>query len=170
MLKTIVGDITKTNTDVIINASNGIGFMGGIIGKHIKCEGVAESIHYETKGIVEKECKQKIKIHKFIPAIITPVKTGKIIITGSGGLQCNWIFHAVTMVYPGTWATYKTVRKLTKQIIEEARNIGAKSIAIPLLGTGVGHLKAKKVVDIYKESFSEINDIDIYVYVLKELK
>lgn len=74
------------------------------------------------------------------------------------------------MVYPGTWATYKTVRKLTKQIIEEARNIGAKSIAIPLLGTGVGHLKAKKVFDIYKESFSEINDIDIYVYVLKELK
>ena len=106
MLKTIVGDITKANTDVIVNASNGIGFMGGIIGKHIKCEGVAESIHYETKGIVEKECKQKIKIHKFIPAIIT----------------------------------------------------------------GVGHLKAKKVFDIYKESFSEINDIDIYVYVLKELK
>ena len=33
MLKTIVGDITKANTDVIVNASNGIGFMGGIIGK-----------------------------------------------------------------------------------------------------------------------------------------
>lgn len=59
--KIINQDITRVKADILVNESNGIGFMGGLIGKYIKTKGVAEAIHYATKGAVEKEAKRACK-------------------------------------------------------------------------------------------------------------
>ena len=47
-------DIAYADVNIIINASNGIGWMGGTEGIERKLKGVAESIHFASKGEVEK--------------------------------------------------------------------------------------------------------------------
>lgn len=47
-------DIALSSADAIVNASNGIGYMGGERGIIIRGNGVAESIHYISIGRVEE--------------------------------------------------------------------------------------------------------------------
>jgi len=48
--------------------------------------------------------------------------------------------------------------------------MGLKSIAIPLLGTGTGKLSEKKVMELYHQAFSQVNDLEIVVYIHKKGK
>lgn len=60
----IYGDITKLDDiEAIVNASNGIGYMGGRVCVKELHKGVAESIQYVTKGAVEKLAKKECKAH-----------------------------------------------------------------------------------------------------------
>lgn len=163
-LMTIVyGDITNLKADVIVNAANGIGFMGGLIGRFIRLPGVAESIHYRTKGLVEKESKRKSRKSKWIPSVLWGHKTGELYVTGAGSLPAYWIIHAVTMKYPGMRASLRTVEKLLPLIIQEAKLLNARTIAIPLLGTGTGGLKEDEVLALYKAVFSKEDLLDIQI-------
>lgn len=59
----IYGDITKLDDiEAIVNASNGIGYMGGRVCVKELHKGVAESIQYVTKGAVEKLAKKNVKL------------------------------------------------------------------------------------------------------------
>lgn len=166
----IYGDITEQKCDVLVNASNGIGYMGGFLSRFIKFNGISESINYKTKGIIEKEAKKKCKRNKFIPRIIYGYRPSDVFVTSGGGLNVKYIIHAVTMRYPGTYTNFKTIQKLLPKIIETSINLGAKSIAIPLLGTGVGHLKEETVLKLYKEYFSSIKDKDLEISIVKYKK
>ncbi|MBP1308980.1 O-acetyl-ADP-ribose deacetylase (regulator of RNase III) [Paenibacillus sp. 1182] len=160
----IYGDITKANVDVIVNAANGIGFMGGIVGRFIKLPGVAESIHYATKGDVEKEAKEKSRKHKWIPSFLYGHCSGECYVTNAESLSCKWIIHAVTMPYPGMRTTIRKVRLLIPEIIKTAQLLKARSIAIPLLGTGTGGLNEEEVLALFKEEFSHVQGIDIIIF------
>ena len=160
-IHTVQGDICQASCDVIVNASNGIGFMGGLIGLVWKCAGVAESIHYATRGKVEREAILKCLRHYIIGYM-----PGSVFVTGAYNLNCRFILHAVTMYLPGTFSTLGTVRRLLPKILQEARSLGARTIAIPLLGTGVGRLKPEKVMALYEEAFSGTDDVDVFVYTL----
>lgn len=150
------GDITEANVDIIINASNGVGYMGGTLGKYIKLPGVAESIHYKSKGSIEKEAKLICKTDDY--------SEGDIFVTSSGNLPSKCILHAVTMKKPGSKSNIKTIETLLPRIIYKARELNAKSVAIPLLGTGTGGLSKKEILGIYSKVFSIILDLDIIVY------
>lgn len=52
-MKLVKANITKVVADVIVNAANAWVYMGGWLGRYVLLPGVAESIHYETKGVVE---------------------------------------------------------------------------------------------------------------------
>lgn len=145
-------DITEVEAEVIVNAANGIGFMGGWIGKKIKSSGVAESIHYHTKGVVEKEARKAIK--KKLS------KVGGLYITSAANLKADYIFHAVTMFLPGTISNIYIVEKCIISIIDKAKEMGIKSIAIPALGTGTGKVNKRKVAEIYIKHFEENSDIE----------
>lgn len=162
-MKIVCGDITKVEADVIVNAANGIGFMGGIIGRFIQLPGVAESIHYVTKGAVEKEAKKASRKLPLIPSILYGHKSGELYLTDAGSLSAFWIIHAVTMKYPGMRTSLRTVEKLLPLIIQQANWLHARSIAIPLLGTGTGGLKEDEVLDLYKRMFNEPSELDIQI-------
>ena len=49
--------------------------------------------------------------------------------------------------------------------LDKAKEYNVSSIAIPLLGTGVGHLKAEDVMEIYHSAFDEV-DMDVKVYII----
>lgn len=160
-LHTVNGDICKSDCEIIVNAANGIGFMGGILGWFIKFSGVSESINYETKGKVEREAWKKCIKHYLIGYM-----PGSIYCTKGYNLKCKCIIHAVTMWFPGTFSTMGTIKKLLPKIIAEAKKRNMRSIAIPLLGTGVGHLNHDKIMKLYEDTFSNEAEIEIYVYML----
>lgn len=68
-------DITEAKADIIVNASNGIGYMGGTVGRFFKLKGVAQSINFKTNGVVEKEAKKVCRNSKYLP--------GDIFVTGA---------------------------------------------------------------------------------------
>lgn len=158
----INGDITDIDTDIIVNASNGIGYMGGILGRLISFRGVAESIHYKTKGVVEKEAKTICKNKRFKP--------GEIFVTGAGNLNAKYVIHAVTMYYPGMKTNIDVIKILLPRIIEEARKLKVSSIVIPLLGTGTGRVDKQKVLQLYEDYFKDISDIKVIISYIDDLK
>lgn len=149
------GDIVNATEDIVVNAANGIGWMGGILGRFFPLSGVAESLHYATKGKIEKEVRRS---HRFS-------RPGEVFFTQGYGIGKIGIIHAVTMQIPGWWTKEQTVLALLPKIVELAKEKGAKSIALPYLGCGTGHLKRQRVEEIYKEFFmDEKQDMDIVVY------
>lgn len=162
-MKTVSIDICKVKADVIVNAANGIGFMGGILGRYIPLRGVAESINFATKGKVEKEAKKAAKKHRWLPRILCGHHAGEVYVTGAGGLPSSWIIHAVTMRYPGMRSDIHIIEILLGKIIEKARKLNAKTLAIPLLGSGTGGIHPKEVFNLYEDLLSRVEDIEIIV-------
>lgn len=162
-LHLVYDDICNSECDIIVNAANGIGFMGGILGWYIKLSGVSENINFATKGKVEREAVVKCLKHYLVGYM-----PGSVYVTKGYNLNCKHIFHAVTMWLPGTFSTMKTVNKLLLRIKEETRNRNLKSIAIPLLGTGVGHLNPDNVMKLYEEILGTDKNLEVFVYLLKK--
>lgn len=162
-MKIVYGDICGTACDAIVNASNGIGFMGGKAGIKKRLAGVAESIHYLSGGQVEQEARKICRDHS-----IFGFAPGNVFATSAPGLQCRYILHAVTMRYPGTLSSLEIVKSLLPEILEQARKLGITSLAIPLLGTGTGHVSEKRVLQLYQETFETVDDLDIQVYIYKK--
>lgn len=148
-------DIAKIKADAIINASNGIGYMGGFIGRYIKLNGVAESLHYASNGFIEKAAKKQCSLNSYNP--------GDIFVTTADKLNTKYIIHAVTMKKPGSKSDINIVKTLLPKIIEKACDLNVKSIAIPLLGTGTGKVNKNNVLDIYKKVFTNIFDLDVII-------
>lgn len=150
-------DITTATEDIVVNAANGIGWMGGFLTRIHQFNGISEAINYKTQGKVEKEIRKHWKLH--LP--------GQVFFTQGYGIGTIGIIHAVTMLIPGWWAKERTVRKLLPQIVELAKEKGAKSIAIPYLGCGTGRLKLEKVQKLYDEFFGQSEEeLEIVVYYL----
>lgn len=162
-MRIVYGDICQTTCDAIVNASNGIGYMGGKSGIRKREPGVAESIHYVTQGRVEAAARKECRAHS--PFGYAP---GQVFVTPACGLSCQYVLHAVTMRLPGMLSSFRTVKKLLPLILEQARMRNLKSIAIPLLGTGTGHLSEAKVMKLYHSVFDSVDDLDICVYIYRK--
>lgn len=143
MIAYFQGDITEARADVIVNAANGIGFMGGVLGRLFKFSGVAESIHYHTKGVVEREALKEVFRRR--PWV------GDVYVTSAANLEAKYIFHAVTMYLPGTLSSAKIIEKCLKNIICKAVEMKIHSVAIPALGAGTGLVKIHKVAWLYRK-------------------
>ncbi len=95
----IYGDITKLNDiEAIVNASNGIGYMGGRVCVKELHKGVAESIQYVTKGAVEKLAKKECKAHH-----IFGYAPGEVFVTDAPNVDrstyTNYEMGTTTMTY-----------------------------------------------------------------------
>lgn len=158
MLYYVIGNIVEADVDIVVNAANGIGWMGGYLTSHWKFSGVAETINFVTKGKVEREIRSNYKI--YLP--------GKAFFTNGYGVGKIGIIHGVTMLLPGCFAREKTVWKLLSEITKLAEIMKARTIAMPFLGCGVGRLKKERVKEIYESFFGETStSFDVYVYDLK---
>lgn len=164
MLFTIVDtDITDIKADVIVNASNGIGYMGGKRGITVKLKGVAESINFKTKGATEKEAQTVAKKNKYLPISLCGHKAGEIFVTGAGCLDAQYIIHAVTMRYPAGSTNMNIIKSLLPKITAKAHELNARTLAIPLLGTGTGRLAKDKVLTLFVDYFNDISDMNIII-------
>lgn len=112
------GDLTRERVDAICNPANSLMLMGGGAAGAIKRAGGEE---------IEEEALRH-----------APVSVGEAVATAAGRLRARWVIHAPTMPRPAMRIPSENVYLATKAALERADRMGAKSIAIPGMGTGVG--------------------------------
>lgn len=115
-----LGDLTGQKADAIVNPANSLLVMGGGAAGALKRAGGVE---------IEREARKH-----------APLEVGKAVATTAGRLKARWVIHAPTMERPAMATTSEKVYKATLAALLCADAVGARSIVIPGMGTGVGGL------------------------------
>lgn len=114
----VQGSILETGADVIVNAANSRGIMGG---------GVAGVIKRAAGAAVDEEAQRQ-----------APIPVGKAVLTSGGKTKFKGIIHAPTMPKPAMRIPARNVALATRAALALGDSHGFTSIAIPGMGTGVG--------------------------------
>jgi O-acetyl-ADP-ribose deacetylase (regulator of RNase III) len=123
-VEAVQGDITSLEVDAIVNAANNQLWMGA---------GVAGAIKRRGGGAIEVEAVSK-----------GPIPVGSAVETGAGQLDARYVIHAAVMG-PDLSTDIPTVAMTTRSVLDLADRLGLDSIALPLMGTGVGRLDLHQV-------------------------
>jgi O-acetyl-ADP-ribose deacetylase (regulator of RNase III) len=126
-IETVKGDITQTDTEIIVNAANNEFWMGS---------GVAGAIKRAGGEVIEEEAMKK-----------GPVMPGEAVYTGAGRLPLKYVIHAAVMGQD-LRTSDKLIRRATVASLSLADKLGAASIAFPAFGTGVGGFPIKACAHI----------------------
>ena len=113
------GDITDWEVDAIINAANSTLSMG---------TGVAGTIKRKGGVIIEEEAMRQ-----------GPVEIGEAVLTTGGNLAATHVIHAAVMG-PDLKADGEQIAATTRAVLALAAKHRITSLALPALGTGVGHV------------------------------
>ena len=155
MLIFVYGDIVDVPADVVGIAANAKGTMGGWFGRYVRLKGVAEGLNYATHGAIEKEAKRIARRDK--PGL------GDVYITGAYDLPARWVVHAVTRLKPGQRSSLEIVGRCVEHVVGTCRMLGAKKVALPLLGTETEGLETKDVEALYEGTLGKMEDLQIMV-------
>jgi O-acetyl-ADP-ribose deacetylase (regulator of RNase III) len=113
------GDITDAQVDAVINAANSTLAMGA---------GVAGALKRKGGVIIEEEAMSQ-----------GPIEVGEAVLTTGGNLICTHVIHAAVMG-PDLKTDPEIIVRTTKSVLVLADKQRLSSIALPALGTGVGHI------------------------------
>lgn len=127
------GSILDVEAQVIVNAANSYGLMGG---------GVAGVIRHAAGPAVEREARQQ-----------APIPVGMAVLTSGGKTSFQGIIHAPTMPEPVIRIPAKNVAQATRAALQLANSKEFTSLAIPGMGTGVGGVSP---IDAAKHMVNEI--------------
>jgi len=123
VLSVVLGDITTTEVDAIVNAANS-SLMGG--------GGVDGAIHRAGGMSILAECRQ-------IVGRQGGCDPGEAVITGAGQLLARYVIHAVGPIWTGTRpaAHDATLASCYTTSLDLAAANGVRTIAFPNISTGV---------------------------------
>ncbi|MFQ5586604.1 MAG: O-acetyl-ADP-ribose deacetylase [Thermodesulfobacteriota bacterium] len=117
-LSLVRGDITKEETDAIVNAANSRLAGGG---------GVDGAIHRAGGPKIMEECRK-----------IGGCPTGSAVVTSGGNLKARYVIHTVGPVYRGgKGGEAELLANAYRNSLERAREKGVESISFPSISTGV---------------------------------
>jgi O-acetyl-ADP-ribose deacetylase len=113
------GDITDWEVDAIVNVASSSLAMG---------TGVASTIKRKGGVIIEEEAMRQ-----------GPVEVGEAVLTTGGNLAATHVIHAAVMG-PDLKTDGALITTTTKAVLALAAKHRITSLALPALGTGVGHV------------------------------
>jgi len=113
------GDISDWEVDAIVNAANSTLAMA---------TGVASALKRKGGLIIEEEAMQQ-----------GPVEVGEAVLTTGGNLAATHVIHAAAMG-PDFKTDGETIGRTTRAVLALADKHRITTIAMPALGTGVGHV------------------------------
>jgi O-acetyl-ADP-ribose deacetylase (regulator of RNase III) len=102
-----------------------------------------------------------------------PIQPGEAVATSAGALPApiRWVIHAATMG-PDLQSSEDLVRKATASALAKAVEIGATSIALPAMGTGVGGFPMDRaavvMVEEAKRAAQQDGSLERIVFVLRD--
>lgn len=126
-LEVVDGDITALDVDAIANAANNHLWMGAGVAGAIKRAGGEE---------IEREAVAK-----------GPIEVGDALATSAGRLRAQWVVHGAVMGQD-LRTDAGLVRRTTRRCLEVADELGARSLALPAFGTGVGRFPLTECAEI----------------------
>ena len=126
-LEVVEGDIAALEIDAIANAANNALWMGSGVAGAIKRAGGEE---------IEREAMAQ-----------GPIEVGDAVATGAGRLKARWIVHGALMGQDLTTDADRIART-TRRCLEVADELGARSLALPAFGTGVGGFPLEECAQI----------------------
>jgi O-acetyl-ADP-ribose deacetylase (regulator of RNase III) len=113
------GDISLIEADAVVNAANTTLAMG---------TGVAGALKKRGGVVIEEEAMR-----------LGPVEIGEAVLTTAGNLPATHVIHAAVMG-PDLKTDPETIGKATRAVLALAVKHRLTSLALPALGTGVGHV------------------------------
>ena len=116
-LEVVEGDIAGLEVDAIANAANDALWMGA---------GVAGALKRAGGEQIEREAMAQ-----------GPIPVGGAIATSAGRLNARWVIHGAVMGQD-LRTSGVLVEQTTKSVLDVAEELGARSLALPAFGTGVG--------------------------------
>jgi O-acetyl-ADP-ribose deacetylase (regulator of RNase III) len=166
-LELVEGDITRQDTDAVVNAANAALRPGG---------GVDGAIHRAGGPAIEAECRR-----------VGGCPTGEARVTTGGNLKARYVIHTVGPVYrDGSHREAELLASCYRESLKLASANGIKSVAFPSISTGVygypledAARVALKTVTDYLAQHPEIERVrlvlfgraayEVYARVLEEL-
>jgi O-acetyl-ADP-ribose deacetylase len=116
-IEVVEGNIAELDVDAIANAANDHLWMGAGVAGAIKSAGGVE---------IEREAVAK-----------GPIEIGDAVATGAGSLRARHVIHGAVMGQD-LRTDADTIARTTARVLEVADEVGARSVALPAFGTGVG--------------------------------
>ena len=113
------GDISLIEVDAVVNAANTTLAMG---------TGVAGALKKRGGVVIEEEAVR-----------LGPVDVGEAVLTTAGNLPATHVIHAAVMG-PDLKTDPEAIGKATRAVLALAVKHRLTSLALPALGTGVGHV------------------------------
>ena len=141
-------DITKMETDAIVNAANTQLLRGG---------GVCGAV-FAAAGDrrLEEECK-----------MAAPCPTGQAVATRGYGLAAGYIIHAVGPVWQGgNRGEEILLRSAYRNALKLAKEIGCGSIAFPLISSGIYGYPKDRALECAAAEIRDFlceNEMDVYL-------
>jgi O-acetyl-ADP-ribose deacetylase len=126
-LEVVEGNIAELEVDAIANAANNHLWMGAGVAGAIKSAGGEE---------IEREAVAK-----------GPIEVGDAVATGAGSLAARHVIHGAVMGQDLSTDADKIARTTTR-VLEVADEVGARSLALPAFGTGVGGFPLEEAAGI----------------------
>ena len=126
-LEVVEGDITELEVDAIANAANNELWMGAGVAGAIKRAGGQE---------IEQEAVAQ-----------APIAVGQAVATGAGTLKARHVVHAAVMGQD-LQTSAELVSQATRRTLEVADELGARSLAMPAFGTGVGGFPIERCAEL----------------------
>jgi O-acetyl-ADP-ribose deacetylase (regulator of RNase III) len=116
-LEVVEGDIAGLEVDAVANAANDALWMGA---------GVAGALKRAGGDEIEREAVAK-----------GPIGVGDAVATGAGRLPATWVIHGAVMGQD-LRTSAELIGRTTASVLRVADELGARSLALPAFGTGVG--------------------------------
>ena len=133
-IEAVLGDITTQHVDAIVNAANSALLGGG---------GVDGAIHAAAGPRLLEECRRlRATSH---PDGLPP---GDAVATGAGDLPCRWVVHTVGPNRHRGETDPAVLASCFTRSLAVARDVGARSVAVPAVGAGVYGWAADEVAEV----------------------
>ena len=122
-LELVMGDITEQSTDAIVNAANSSLLGGG---------GVDGAIHRAGGPEILEACRRLRAGHYG-----RGLKVGDAVATTAGRLAARWVIHTVGPVWSEREDRSPLLASCYRRSLEVAAELGAGSVAFPLISAGI---------------------------------